>query len=648
MKKVLTLINGRAGAGKTTLAFNAAEYFASIKKHKSCVFEFEKDVNDFEAVYRNSEDFEKTKEAGMYKCRYTDLYCGFGGEAQLEKVLKDQSFKAVIIDTDDFPGIKITDISDRVIIPALLSQPDLRHAVYALDRLNENGYPANKVDIVVNRIDGSFLKKEDISGIFSGKEITGVLPYDKEVNDLQKKGRLLCGGKAKGLFCHEFKNIFDLIYEKCGDSGPKEFSSENLNAGANPAENSKPQLKDAKISIKKEVNRKLFEKIDLRKMEHQVMNNPAAKERFYADIKEKIKTAVDETGLIHTGKDRDVMVSEIFDEVTGLGAIQELLRDDDISEIMVNRHDKIYIEKAGKIKDSNREYTDSEAVIRAIERIVMPIGRSIDESRPYVDARLADGSRVNAVIPPLALDGPVITIRKFSKNKLSINDLVKLGSLTEEAADYLEKSVKNRKNILISGGTGSGKTTLLNVISSFIPADERIVTIEDSAELKLPQEHVVRLESRPANIEGRGEITIRDLVKNSLRMRPDRIVVGECRGGEALDMLQAMNTGHDGSITTVHANTPRDALSRVEVMVLMAGMDLPVKAIREQIKSAINIVIQQARFKDGKRRVTHISEITGMEIDTILMHNVFEFVKSADNAADGCEGELKRVDGIWV
>jgi pilus assembly protein CpaF len=352
--------------------------------------------------------------------------------------------------------------------------------------------------------------------------------------------------------------------------------------------------------------------------------------------------------MIHILNDRDKIAGEIFDEVTGLGAIQELLRDDDISEIMVNGHDKIFIEKGGKIEDSGREFTDGQAVIRAIERIVMPIGRRIDESRPYVDARLADGSRVNAVIPPLALDGPVITIRKFSKNKLTISDLVKFGSLTEDAADYLEKCVKNRKNILISGGTGSGKTTLLNVISSFIPADERIVTIEDSAELRLPQEHVVRLESRPSNIEGKGEITIRELVKNSLRMRPDRIVVGECRGGEALDMLQAMNTGHDGSMTTVHANSPRDALSRVEVMVLMAGMDLPVRAIREQIKSAINIVVQQARFKDGKRKVTHIAEITGMEADTILMHNVFEFVKSADNTAGGCEGELKRVDGVRV
>ena len=642
MKNVITFINTRAGAGKTTLAFNAGEYLAAGRKYKTCVFEYSKGVNDFEVIYRAGDSFEKTAEPCGYKCKYANLYCCSGGLKELEEIISKEAYEVVLIDTDDFPDEKILDASDRVIIPALLSQPDLRHAVYTADKLSKNGYAVQRTDIIVNRIDGGFLKKEDISGIFGGYEIAGVLPYDKEVNEMQKKGKLLHGGKAKGLFLHELKDVFDSIIEKCGTIDHKKAFLLSAPAVVKQEKVLQPAVKEGRTNLKKEVNRKLFEKIDLRKMEHQVGNNPEAKERFHADIKDKIKSAVDETGLIQIGKDRDVMINEIFDEVTGLGAIQELLRDDDISEIMVNRHDKIYIEKAGKIKDSYREFTDSEAVIRAIERIVMPIGRSIDESRPYVDARLADGSRVNAVIPPLALDGPVITIRKFSKNKLTTNDLVKFASLTQDAADYLEKCVKNRKNILISGGTGSGKTTLLNVISSFIPADERIVTIEDSAELKLPQEHVVRLEARPANIEGRGEITIRDLVKNSLRMRPDRIVVGECRGGEALDMLQAMNTGHDGSITTVHANTPRDALSRVEVMVLMAGMDLPVKAIREQIKSAINIVIQQARFKDGKRRVTHISEITGMESDTILMHNIFEYVKSADSM----DGQLRRVDGF--
>jgi pilus assembly protein CpaF len=314
---------------------------------------------------------------------------------------------------------------------------------------------------------------------------------------------------------------------------------------------------------------------------------------------------------------------------------------------MVNGYNNIYIEKGGKIIKSDKKFSDDEAVLKTIERIVTPLGRRIDESMPYVDARLPDGSRVNAIIPPLAIDGPTITIRKFSKKKLSADDLINFGSITKEAVEFLKEAVVKRKNILISGGTGSGKTTLLNILSSFIPSDERIITIEDSAELKLLQEHIVRLEARPANIEGKGEITIRDLVKNALRMRPDRIVVGECRGGETLDMLQAMNTGHEGSMTTVHANSPRDAISRLEVMVLMAGTDLPLKAIREQIKSAIDIIVQQARLKDGSRKVTYVSEITGMDGDVILMQNVFEFeeIGFKDNKIIG---NLKRVDNIYI
>jgi pilus assembly protein CpaF len=322
---------------------------------------------------------------------------------------------------------------------------------------------------------------------------------------------------------------------------------------------------------------------------------------------------------------REKIIEDIYNEVTGLGAIEEYIKDEEVSEIMVNRHDQIYIEKHGKLIKSEIIYTDDEMVMRAIEKIVMPLGRRIDESVPYVDARLPDGSRVNAIIPPLALNGPVLTIRKFSKRKLTIDDLIKSRSITADAADYLKSAVIKRKNIIVSGGTGSGKTTLLNILSSFIPEDERIITIEDSAELQLAQEHVIRLEARPANIEGKGAVTIRDLVKNCLRMRPDRIIVGECRGGETLDMLQAMNTGHEGSMTTVHANSARDALSRIEVMVLMAGVELPLRAIREQIKGAIDIIIQQARLKDGSRKITAIAEITGIEADTILMHNVFEY-----------------------
>lgn len=325
---------------------------------------------------------------------------------------------------------------------------------------------------------------------------------------------------------------------------------------------------------------------------------------------------------------RQLIVAEIIDETIGYGPITPLLNDPHISEVMVNGPGQVYVERDGKLILTGVTFRDNAHVLHIIDKIVAPIGRRIDESMPMVDARLPDGSRVNAIIPPLALNGPTITIRKFSKDPYTVDDLIKFGTLTPSMAQFLEACVKARLNIVVSGGTGSGKTTTLNVLSSFIPSDERIVTIEDAAELQLRQEHVITLESRPPNIEGKGAITIRDLVRNSLRMRPERIVVGEVRSGEALDMLQAMNTGHDGSLTTGHANTPRDMLARLETMVLMAGMDLPVRAIREQISSAIDLIIQQSRLRDGSRRITHVTEVQGMEGEVIILQDLFNFRQS--------------------
>jgi pilus assembly protein CpaF len=342
-------------------------------------------------------------------------------------------------------------------------------------------------------------------------------------------------------------------------------------------------------------------------------------------IQDLFEQILAEENIVLSRPERARLFEQIAAEILGLGPLQTLVEDDTFTEIMVNGPKNVYIERKGKIHRVPVTFENNDHVMRVIDRIVAPLGRRIDESSPYVDARLPDGSRVNAVIPPISLVGPVLTIRKFSRNPISVEQLVQFGSITQESVQFLKACVEARLNIIISGGTGSGKTTLLNVLSGFIPADERIITIENAAELQLRQEHVVTLESRPPNIEGRGEITIRDLVINSLRMRPERIIVGECRGGETLDMLQAMNTGHDGSMTTAHANSPRDAISRVETMCLMAGMELPVKAIREQISSAVDVICQQERMRDGTRKVVSITEISGMEGDVITMTDIFVF-----------------------
>jgi pilus assembly protein CpaF len=348
-----------------------------------------------------------------------------------------------------------------------------------------------------------------------------------------------------------------------------------------------------------------------------------------AELEQQVRTALQ--GVIAqeerplTMADRARIAEDIADDILGYGPIEPLLRDPDINEVMVNTAHDIWIEKAGKLRRVDAQFADELHLRRTIEKIVAKVGRRVDEASPMVDARLPDGSRVNAVVPPLALDGSNLTIRKFSADPFTVDDLITFGTFTPTVGRLLEACVRGRLNILVSGGTGAGKTTTLNVLSSFIPGDERIITIEDAAELRMHQDHVIRLESRPANIEGKGEVTIRDLVKNSLRMRPDRIVVGEIRDGAALDMLQAMNTGHDGSISTLHANTPRDALSRLETMVLMAGMDLPMRAIREQVASAVDLIIQQTRLKDGSRHLTHVTEVAGMEGDIITLQDIFTY-----------------------
>ena len=388
------------------------------------------------------------------------------------------------------------------------------------------------------------------------------------------------------------------------------------------------------ISIKDEVHMELLQNLgpSLYQEDLEVTN-------LQDQVYEVITNVLQIRDIVLSAYDRARLVQEVVDEILGLGPIQSLLRNDQITEIMVNRFDSIYVEQEGKIFESQLRFSNEEHLRRTIERIVAHVGRRIDESSPLVDARLPDGSRVNAVVPPIALDGAILTIRKFSTEPFTIDDLIALGTITEEAATFLRICVEAKLNVLISGGTGSGKTTTLNVLSSFIPDNERVITVEDAAELQLAQPHVVRMESRPVNIEGKGLITIRDLVRNSLRMRPDRIVVGEVRDGAALDMLQAMNTGHEGSLTTIHANSSKDALVRIENLVLMAGVDFPIRVIREQISEAIDIIIHQARLRDGSRRITEISEVTGIDVDSIQLQDIFRFASDSD---EGEIGVLRR------
>jgi pilus assembly protein CpaF len=423
----------------------------------------------------------------------------------------------------------------------------------------------------------------------------------------------------------EFGGFIAKVVDYSPDDQVVEDQVKHIQSLAPESEPAKPTSRQTRadyMSWAQFIHKQLLKQMDLRRLSLDNLSHEQVRGQLQ-DLIEGILSSM--TDRLPADINADKLKKIVLDEAVGLGALEELLADASITEVMVNNFDDIYIERDGRLEKTDVTFTSDDAVMATIERIVSPLGRRIDESSPMVDARLKDGSRVNAIIPPLALRGPCITIRKFSDRKLTDRDLIRFGTVNENMVEFMRTCVVERCNIVVSGGTGSGKTTLLNILSNFIPPEERVITVEDAAELKLVQPHVVSLEARPANMEGKGAVTIRDLVKNCLRMRPDRIVVGECRGGEALDMLQAMNTGHDGSLTTAHANSPRDMLRRLEVMVLMAGMDLPVSAIREQVASAVDIVIQQTRYGDGSRRISCISEITGIESGTIQLSDIFRF-----------------------
>ena len=427
---------------------------------------------------------------------------------------------------------------------------------------------------------------------------------------------------------------------------PQEDSGDDLEDAA--AEGGDP-LREIRRNAQTQIQVELLKRMDLKKLTMQGVDKAGLEEI----AREKIHAIIDEVtgnGRLPPGLDPVRLEEDVFNEAMRLGPLEDLLDDDSVTEIMVNGPEKVYVERNGKLQLADCQFADDASVQAVVERIVAPLGRRIDESQPYVDARLPDGSRVHAIIPPLALSGPTVTIRKFSKQAFSADDLVRFGTWTPTAAEFMRLCVSLRKNVVVAGGTGSGKTTLLNILSGFISRSERIVTVEDAAELRLQQPHVVRLEARPPNIEGKGAVTIRDLVRNCLRMRPDRIIVGECRGGEALDMLQAMNTGHDGSLTTVHANSPRDVISRLETMVLMSGMELPQRAIREQIASAVDIIIHESRLSDGTRRVMAITEVVGLEGEQVVMQDIFSFSQTGIGPDGRIIGEMKPTGAIptWI
>lgn len=502
--------------------------------------------------------------------------------------------------------------SSRILLTATPEPLALARTRNDLLLLRSRNFPKERIAVLINRADKAAMAGIDAMARHLEKKPEAVLPHDPDAD----------ANMAQGTYPEKFPRhpltqaLDQLVYaivQTARAMGPQ----------ANAPVASPPSLDlDA---LKRKVHEKLLESIDFKKLDTEVGQDAEKADALKQTVAEKISEILDQESSLQDRDLRRQVVKEVLQEALGLGPLEDLLADASISEIMVNAWNEIYVERKGRLTHIDKKFFSEQHLINIISRITAPLGRKVDTSTPMVDARLKDGSRVNAIIPPLAVKGACLTIRKFPEDKIGADDLIRFGTVNAQIVEFLKTAVLAKLNILISGGTGSGKTTLLNILSSFIPETERIITIEDSAELKLRQPHVVTLESRPANIEGKGEVFIRDLVKNSLRMRPDRIVIGECRGAEALDMLQAMNTGHDGSLTTIHANSSREALSRLETLVMFAGFELPVKAIKEQIVGAVDLIVQISRFKDGSRKVIQVSEVDGMQGEVITLGDVFVF-----------------------
>lgn len=677
----IAVIGGKGGVGKTTFAVNYAIATAVDTKSRVLLIDLDPKACGDIGMMLGLKPKRTLLELGSHEGR-------LDANGMMSFVTPHSSgihYLASVLDTDQWGNLEASHIEraltlaksfynfiivdlgsdlDKTAVKALehstmvcvLTMPEvlvLHHTRRIIEKIQNLLFPSEMIKLVINRFNPRMGIQPAMIQANLKKQVLAVMPDDEAtaVACMTKAQSFIIAAARTDLTKAYFmltRNITEQkLLEKLAQLKKPSDALSKLGGGKNAAAMAaadkkapsqivfdRNQMKDEKpadswAALKLRVHKQLIETMDLKKVDTETGNDPKKK----AVLREKTKTVVVE--LLdreeHPFRSRDEiqrLVKEILDEALELGPIQDLLADDSVSEIMVNRKDQIYVERKGKLVLSNVGFSGTSQLLAVIERIVAPLGRRIDEKTPYVDARLPDGSRVHAIIPPLAVQGPMLTIRKFSKNRITYKDLVGFGSMTEEMADFLRACIEARLNVVISGGTGSGKTTLLNVLAAFIPPNERIITVEDAAELQLPQDHWGRLETRPANIEGKGEVSIRDLVRNTLRMRPDRIVVGECRAGEALDMLQAMNTGHDGSMTTIHSNTPRDCIARMETLVMMAGMDLPAKAIREQIASAVNLVVQQTRLSDGSRKVTSITEIIGMQGDVVTMQEIFGFKRT--------------------
>jgi pilus assembly protein CpaF len=664
--KIIIVTGPHEGVGKTTLAANVAAHYARLRRQPVMLIDTDPlcqgslaQVSGTQtplSVMALLEQLANQQVAvSMLRGRIPTNRFNVGG-LSLAASPKDaarltpehwkfflESFSQVydlVIDMEMSHALKIEtlDLADLVVWTFLPNALSLKATVQHLDALQKQNVAFGKFNFTVNQTGtpNSLTAPMINASLGRYQKMIGVeLPTESEVIRLLNMGQPAILEKTSGGYVSGLARIIEKLPKTQRDASPVNGNG-RMNGGAAGTATLANRVVDSLAAerlkawnaVKQKLHRELVEELNIRRIDLDTKGDPVRERQLRTNVESTVNALIaKEKDATQTREDRERLVKELVDEALGLGPLEELLSDPAITEIMVNRFDQVYIERKGKITLTDKRFIDNNHVVQVIRRIISPLGRRIDESVPMVDARLKDGSRVNAIIPPLAVQGPSITIRRFPERALNSEDLVRTNSIMPAMVDFLKACVNIKKNIVISGGTGTGKTTILNMLSGFIPNDERIVTVEDTAELRMQQEHVVRLEARPANIEGQGAVTIRELVKNCLRMRPDRIVVGECRGGEALDMLQAMNTGHDGSLTTIHANTPRDCFTRLETLCLMAGMDLPVWALREQIRSAVHVVVQLSRLQDGTRKVVAITEVIGRTDEGIQTQDLFRFVQ---------------------